>query len=46
MDDTQRTGWQKSILMFFTSQCITPFGPTLVQLAHVWSEPIPTSIVP
>ena len=30
MDDTQRTGWQKRILLFLTSQCITLFGSTLV----------------
>ena len=32
MDDTQRTGWQKRILLFLTSQCITLFGSTLVQM--------------
>ena len=36
MDDTQRTGWQKRILLFLTSQCITLFGSTLVQMALVW----------
>lgn len=33
MDDTQRTGWQKRILLFLTSQCTTLFGSTLVQMA-------------
>ena len=32
MDDTQRTGWQKRILLFLTSQCITLFGSTLVMV--------------
>ena len=35
MDDTQHTGWQKRILLFLTSQCITLFGSTLVQMALI-----------
>ena len=43
MDDTQRTGWQKRILLFLTSQCITLFGSTLVQMALIWYETMQTS---
>ena len=43
MDDTQRTGWQKRILLFLTSQCITLFGSTLVQMALVWYATMQTS---
>ena len=43
MDDTQRTGWQKRILLFLTSQCITLFGSTLVQMALDWYATMQTS---
>lgn len=43
MDNTQRTGWQKRILLFLTSQCITLFGSTLVQMALVWYAAMQTS---
>ena len=43
MDDTQRTGWQKRILLFLTSQCITLFGSTLVQMAIIWYATMQTS---
>ena len=39
MDDTQRTGWQKRILLFLTSQCITLFGSTLVQMHSFGMQP-------
>lgn len=43
MDDTQCTGWQKRILLFLTSQCITLFGSTLVQMAIVWYATMQTA---
>ena len=43
MDDTQCTGWQKRILLFLTSQCITLFGSTLVQMALIWYATMQTS---
>ena len=43
MDDIQRIGWQKRILLFLTSQCITLFGSTLVQMALVWYATMQTS---
>lgn len=43
MDDTQRTGWQKRIFLFLTSQCITLFGSTLVQMAIVWYATMQTA---
>ena len=43
MDDTQRTGCQKRILLFLTSQCITLFGSTLVQMAIVWYATMQTA---
>ena len=43
MDDTQRTGWQKRILLFLTSKCITLFGSTLVQMALVWYATMQTA---
>ena len=43
MDDTQRTGWQKRILLFLTNGCITLFGFTLVQMALVWYATMQTS---
>ena len=43
MDDTQCTGWQKRILLFLTSQCITLFATTLVQMALIWYATMQTS---
>ena len=43
MDDTQRIGWQKRILLFLTSQCITLFGSTLVKMALVWYATMQTA---
>ena len=43
MNDTQRCGWQKRILLFLSSQCITLFGSTLVQMALVWYATIQTA---
>ena len=43
MDDTQCTCWQKRILLFLTSQCITLFGSTLVQMALVWYATMQTA---
>lgn len=43
MNDTQCTAWQKKILLFLTSQCITLFGSTLVQMALVWYATMRTS---
>lgn len=43
MDDTQHNGWRKRILLFLTSQCITLFGSTLVQMALVWYAAMQTS---
>ena len=43
MNDTQHSGWQKRILLFLTSQCITLFGSTLVQMSLVWYATMQTS---
>ena len=43
MDHTSRIGWQGRILLFLTSQCITLFGSTLVQMALVWYAAMETS---
>lgn len=43
MNDAQCTVWQKKILLFLTSQCITLFGSTLVQMALVWYATMQTS---
>lgn len=43
MDNSQHNGWQKRILLFLTSQCITLFGSTLVQMALVWYAAMQTS---
>ena len=43
MDDTQHASWQKRILLFLTSQCITLFGSTLVQMALVWYATMQTA---
>ena len=36
-------GWRRRILLFLTSQCITLFGSTLVQMALVWYAAMETS---
>ena len=43
MNNAQRTGWQKRVLLFLISQCITLFGSTLVQMALVWYAAMQTS---
>ena len=43
MDNTHPAGWQNRILLFLTSQCITLFGSTLVQMALVWYAAMQTS---
>ena len=43
MNDLQSSGWQKRILLFLISQCITLFGSTLVQMALVWYAAMETS---
>lgn len=43
MDNRQHTDWRKSIILFLTSQCITLFGSTLVQMALVWYATMQTS---
>ena len=35
--------WQRKIILFLTSQCITLFGSTLVQMALVWYAAMETS---
>ncbi len=37
------SGWQRTILLFLTSQCITLFGSTLVQMALVWYAAMETA---
>ena len=32
----QHSPWQRQILLFLVSQCITLFGSTLVQMAVIW----------
>ena len=36
-------GWRRTILLFLTSQCITLFGSTLVQMALVWYAAMETA---
>ena len=43
MNHKQRIGWKARILLFLTSQCITLFGSTLVQMALVWYAAMQTS---
>ena len=43
MNDRQREGWRRRIILFLTSQCITLFGSTLVQMALVWYAVMETS---
>lgn len=40
---TQPPGWQKRVILFLTSQCITLFGSTLVQMAIVWYATMQTA---
>ena len=35
-DNRQPSGWRKRALLFLTSQCITLFGSTLVQMADFY----------
>lgn len=39
----QHSGWQKKTILFLTSQCITLFGSTLVQMAIVWYATMQTA---
>ena len=43
MDNKQRIDWKKRTILFLTSQCITLFGSTLVQMALVWYATMQTS---
>lgn len=43
MDNTQHIGWKKRTILFLTSQCITLFGSTLVQMALIWYATMQTS---
>ena len=43
MSESQQIGWRKNIILFLTSQCITLFGSTLVQMAVVWYATMKTS---
>ena len=43
MGESQQIGWKKQIILFLTSQCITLFGSTLVQMAVVWYATMKTS---
>lgn len=43
MNDIQRPGWRKRTILFLTSQCITLFGSTLVQMALVWYATMQTA---
>ena len=42
-DIPQQSGWRKRALLFLTSQCITLFGSTLVQMAIIWYVTLQTS---
>ena len=43
MSNTQHIDWEKRTILFLTSQCITLFGSTLVQMALVWYATMQTS---
>ena len=43
MDDKQCADWRRRVLLFLTSQCITLFGSTLVQMALVWYAAMETA---
>ena len=43
MHHRDHPNWQKTIILFLTSQCITLFGSTLVQMALVWYAAMETS---
>ncbi|MGI6012763.1 MAG: MFS transporter [Oscillospiraceae bacterium] len=43
MDEIPQIGWRKKALFFLTSQCITLFGSTLVQMAIVWYATMQTA---
>ena len=42
-DNRQPSGWRKRALLFLTSQGITLFGSTLVQMALVWYAAMETA---
>ncbi len=43
MNSRNHASWQKRILLFLTSQCITLFGSTLVQMALIWYAAMETA---
>lgn len=43
MNETHCSGWKKKTILFLTSQSITLFGSTLVQMALVWYATMETS---
>lgn len=43
MNDTQCRDWRRKTILFLTSQCITLFGSTLVQMALVWYATMQTA---
>ena len=43
MDNAACAGWQRRVILFLTSQCITLFGSTLVQMALVWYAAMETA---
>ena len=43
MNETKPSGWQRRTILFLTSQCITLFGSTLVQMAVVWYATMETA---
>lgn len=43
MDDANKSKWWTCTLLFLTSQCITLFGSTLVQMALVWYATMQTA---
>ena len=43
MNETKPSGWQRRTILFLTSQCITLFGSTLVQMAVVWHATMETA---
>ena len=43
MNETKPSGWQRRTILFLTSQCITLFRSTLVQMAVVWYATMETA---
>lgn len=43
MHKTQQPDWEKRIILFLISQCITLFGSTLVQMSIIWYVTMNTS---